>query len=93
MSRDEIAIQRLATDPHSPPEFRCNQVVKNLDIYHETFGTNEADEMWLEPKDGPHVVMALYSYGPIQLWQRTFAHARAGTPRSRRTGEASTDSV
>ncbi len=51
MSRDEIAIQRLATDPHSPPEFRCNQVVKNLDIYHETFGTNEADEMWLEPKD------------------------------------------
>jgi len=51
MPRDEIAIQRLATDPHSPPEFRCNQVVKNLDIYHETFGTNEADEMWLEPKD------------------------------------------
>ena len=50
-SRDEIAIQRLATDPHSPPEFRCNQVVKNLDIFHDTFGVSEGDEMWLDPKD------------------------------------------
>jgi putative endopeptidase len=50
-SRDEIAIQRLATDPHSPPEFRCNQVVKNLDLFHEAFGTSSQDEMWLEPKD------------------------------------------
>ncbi|MEY3586873.1 MAG: hypothetical protein RJB32_169, partial [Actinomycetota bacterium] len=50
-SRDEIAIQRLATDPHSPPEFRCNQVVKNLDLFHEAFGTSSHDEMWLEPKD------------------------------------------
>jgi putative endopeptidase len=49
-SRDEIAIQRLATDPHSPAEFRCNQVVKNLDLFHDTFGVTETDEMWLEPK-------------------------------------------
>ena len=47
-SRDEIAIQRLATDPHSPPEFRCNQVVKNLDLFHETYGTKPGDEMWLD---------------------------------------------
>ena len=49
-SRDEIAIQRLATDPHSPAEFRCNQVVKNLDIFHETFAVQPGDEMWLEPE-------------------------------------------
>jgi putative endopeptidase len=48
-SRDEIAIQRLTTDPHSPSEFRCNQVVKNLDIFHETFATSETDDMWLAP--------------------------------------------
>jgi putative endopeptidase len=48
-SRDEIAIQRLATDPHSPPEFRVNQVVKNLDLFHETYGTTESDELWLDP--------------------------------------------
>jgi putative endopeptidase len=50
ISRDEIAIQRLATDPHSPPEFRCNQVVKNLDIYYEAFGVTASDQMWLEPQ-------------------------------------------
>jgi putative endopeptidase len=48
-SRDEIAIQRLATDPHSPAEFRCNQVVKNLDLFHETFATTESDALWLDP--------------------------------------------
>ena len=48
-SRDEIAIQRLATDPHSPSEFRCNQVARNFDVFHETFGTKPGDGMWLEP--------------------------------------------
>ena len=47
ISRDEIAIQRLATDPHSPAEFRANQVVKNLDIFHEAFDVKPGDEMWL----------------------------------------------
>jgi len=51
MSRDEIAIQRLATDPHSPAEFRCNQVVKNLDIFHDTFQTTPDDSMWLAPEE------------------------------------------
>ena len=51
MSRDEIAIQRLATDPHSPAEFRCNQVVKNLDIFHDTFQTTPDDSMWLTPEE------------------------------------------
>ena len=50
ISRDEIAIQRLATDPHSPAEFRCNQVVKNLEVYYEAFGVTEADEMYLAPE-------------------------------------------
>jgi putative endopeptidase len=49
--RDEIVIQRLAVDPHSPPEFRANQVVKNLDIFHEAFDVKPGDEMWLEEKE------------------------------------------
>ncbi len=28
--RDEEVLRRLALDPHAPPEFRCNQVVRNL---------------------------------------------------------------
>lgn len=48
-ARDEEALRLLAIDPHSPPEFRCNQIVRNLDIFHETFGVTSADSMWLEP--------------------------------------------
>lgn len=50
-SRDELAIQLLAIDPHSPAEFRCNGVVKNMDAFHETFGTQPGDGMWLEPQE------------------------------------------
>ena len=49
-SREEIAIQRLATDPHSPNEFRSNQVARNFDVFHETFNTQPGDKMWLEPE-------------------------------------------
>jgi len=48
-SREAIAIQRLATDPHSPSEFRCNQVARNFDSFYEAFDVTEKDEMWLEP--------------------------------------------
>ncbi len=43
--------RRLTIDPHSPPEFRCNQVVRNLDEFHQAFGVTENDTMWLDPAD------------------------------------------
>ncbi|MEN9715572.1 MAG: hypothetical protein RJA35_1039 [Actinomycetota bacterium] len=49
--RDEIMIQRLATDPHSPAEFRANQILKNVNEFHEAFGTKPGDGMWLDPAD------------------------------------------
>ena len=48
-SRDAEAIRRLATDPHSPPEFRCNGVVRNLDAFHEAFEVGTDDALYLEP--------------------------------------------
>lgn len=48
-ARDEEAIRRLATDPHSPPEFRCNAVVRNIDSFHEAFDVQPGDELYLEP--------------------------------------------
>ena len=39
--------QRLATEPHSPAEFRCNQIVKNVDAFHAAFGTTEGDGLWM----------------------------------------------
>ncbi|WP_194820053.1 M13 family metallopeptidase [Nocardia sp. XZ_19_385] len=40
---------QLASDPHSPAEFRCNQTVRNLADFYETFGVVEGDKMWLPP--------------------------------------------
>lgn len=50
-SRDEEALRLLAIDPHSPPEFRCNQIVRNLDVFYETFDVTDGDPMWLNPAD------------------------------------------
>ncbi len=46
--RDQATLQRLATDPHSPPEFRCNQIVRNLDDFYVAFDVVETDALWLE---------------------------------------------
>ncbi len=48
-ARDEEVTRLLATDPHSPNEFRCNQVVRNLDEFYEAFGVGAPDDLWLEP--------------------------------------------
>lgn len=49
--RDEMAIQLLAIDPHSPAEFRCNGVVKNLDVFAEEFNVQEGDALYLVPAE------------------------------------------
>ena len=46
--RTEMVLQRLATDPHSPPEFRCNQIVRNLSEYYTAFNVRESDALWLD---------------------------------------------
>ncbi|WP_416382294.1 M13 family metallopeptidase [Nocardia transvalensis] len=50
-ARKEEAIRRLAVDPHSPPEFRCNGVVRNLDTFHEAFGVEPGDGLYLDPSE------------------------------------------
>ena len=49
--RPEAMRMLLATDPHSPNEFRCNEVVRNLDAFHEAFGTTPDDALWLAPEE------------------------------------------
>ncbi len=46
--RREQEQQYLAIDPHSPPEFRAN-IVRNLDEFHEAFGSRPRDGLWLDP--------------------------------------------
>ena len=45
-------VERLLTiDPHSPPEFRCNQIVRNIEEFYNAFALTEDDKMWLAPND------------------------------------------
>ncbi|MCL3860321.1 M13 family metallopeptidase [Actinotalea sp. K2] len=49
--RDEEVIRRLATDPHSPNEFRCNAVVRNLDAFYEAYDVTPSDALYLAPDE------------------------------------------
>jgi putative endopeptidase len=48
-TREEEAVRRLAVDPHSPPDLRCNAVVTNLDTFHEEFDVQETDALYTPP--------------------------------------------
>ena len=50
-SRPEETVRLLTIDPHSPNEFRCNQILKNLDAFHEAYATEPGDALWLDPED------------------------------------------
>ncbi len=49
--RDDELRQRLETDPHSPPYYRINGVVRNLDAWYEAFGVGPEDDLYLAPED------------------------------------------
>ena len=49
-SREAEAVRRLATDPHSPPEFRCNGVIRNIDAFYDAFDVSADDALYLEPQ-------------------------------------------
>ncbi|WP_304441894.1 M13 family metallopeptidase, partial [Mycobacterium sp. 1465703.0] len=48
-SREAEAIRRLAVDPHSPPEFRCNGVLRNMDAFYDAFEGADTGALFLEP--------------------------------------------
>ena len=49
--RPEFALQLLTIDPHSPAEFRCNQIVANMDAFAETFDVQPGDALWITPEE------------------------------------------
>lgn len=46
--RDAETIRLLTIDPHSPNEFRCNQIVRNIDAFYDAFGVTKSDALWLD---------------------------------------------
>ena len=49
--RDAEVIRLLSIDPHSPEEFRCNGVVRNIDEYAEVYGVQPGDALWLDESE------------------------------------------
>lgn len=50
-SRDAETIRLLTIDPHSPNEFRCNQIVRNIDAFYEAFDVTEGDALHLPEEE------------------------------------------
>ncbi|WP_341360486.1 M13-type metalloendopeptidase [Georgenia sp. M64] len=50
-SRDAEVVRLLTIDPHSPAEFRCNGVVRNMDAFHEAFDVRPGDALYLPPEE------------------------------------------
>ena len=48
--RDELQLQRLTTDPHSPGQYRANGAVVNHDGFHDAFQTQPGDKLYKAPE-------------------------------------------
>ncbi|HEU0195618.1 MAG TPA: M13 family metallopeptidase, partial [Nevskiaceae bacterium] len=47
--RDAYALQLLTVDPHSPPQFRCNGVLRDMAPFYRAYGVKPGDAMYLPP--------------------------------------------
>ncbi|WP_430431537.1 M13 family metallopeptidase [Oceanicaulis sp.] len=47
---DDALRAQLVQGPHSPPQYRINGVVRNLDAWYDAFGVTEEHELYLPPE-------------------------------------------
>ena len=53
--REGAARARLLTDPHSPPFYRVNGIVRNVDAWYTAFDVKPGDKLYLAPADRVHI--------------------------------------
>jgi putative endopeptidase len=53
--REGALRQQVLTDPHSPPEFRVNGVVRNVDAWYTAFDIKPGDRLYLPPEQRVHI--------------------------------------
>ncbi len=51
LNREEALKNQVATDPHSPAQYRTNGVVRNMDAWYEAFSVTEDDDLYLPPEE------------------------------------------
>jgi putative endopeptidase len=50
-SRLEALKQQVTSDPHSPPRFRIDGPMRNVDAWYEAWGVKPGDKLYLQPED------------------------------------------
>jgi putative endopeptidase len=53
--REGALRQQVLTDPHSPPQFRVNGVVRNVDAWYRAFNVQPGDQLYLPPEQRVHI--------------------------------------
>lgn len=48
--REEATVNQLKTDPHSPPQYRINGPLRNLDEWYRAFDVKPGDKLYLPPE-------------------------------------------
>ena len=51
---DALKLQ-AATDSHSPPQFRVDGPMRNIDAWYEAWGVKPGDKLYLKPEDRVHI--------------------------------------
>jgi putative endopeptidase len=54
-AQEETTRQRLLSDPHSPPQFRVDGVVRNVDPWYSAFGVEPGNALFLPPEKRVHL--------------------------------------
>ena len=49
--RDDALRRQLVSDPHSPPKYRVNVPVTNIDAWYDAFGIKPGQGMYVKPED------------------------------------------
>jgi len=49
-AREQAVRQMLVVDPHSPPEYRINGIVRNFDEWYQAFDVKPGDALFLPPE-------------------------------------------
>ena len=51
LSKDEYLRKQVLSNPHSPPQFRVNGVVRNMDPWYAAFNVQPGDKLYLPPDE------------------------------------------
>jgi predicted metalloendopeptidase len=53
--RDAQLRKQVLSDPHSPPQFRVNGVVRNIDAWYVAFDVQPTERLYLAPEERVHI--------------------------------------